>query len=149
MTTAAALALAAAAVNGVAAAVGGWVYLRAKEGGAFWPLLRAGQAAAVAYALYVAVLAATGHHPKEGLFYLYALLPIAVGFIAEQLRLSSASLVLAKRGLEGREAVAALPRREQYELVYAILRREVGVMALAAFVVMCLALRAAQTAHGV
>jgi len=148
MTTAAALALAAAAVNGVAAAVGGWVYLRAKEGGAFWPLLRAGQAAAVAYALYVAVLAATGHHPKEGLFYLYALLPIAVGFIAEQLRLSAASLVLTKRGFDDPKEVGKLPEEEQYRIVWTVLRREVGVMALSAFVVLLLYLRAAQTAHG-
>ena len=142
-------ALVVAGLNAVAALAGLITYLRKGEGDLFWPLLRFAQVGAGAYAIYAGVLAATGHHPKEGLFYLYALLPIAVGFIAEQLRLSSASLVLAKRGLEGREAVAALPRREQYELVYAILRREVGVMALAAFVVMCLALRAAQTAHGV
>lgn len=149
MSAPTAFALAVAAVNGAAAAVGAWVYLRRKEGRVFWPLLRVGQAVAAAFAAYVGVLAALGHHPKEGLFYLYALLPIAVGVIAEQLRLSTASLVLAKLGIEDAKAVGALPEQEQREIVWTILRRELGVMAIAAFVVLCLALRAAQTAHGI
>jgi len=144
-----AAALAVAAVNGAAAASGGFSYLRRAGGRAFWSLLRCGQLAAVAYAAYVGVLSALGHHPREGLFYLYALLPIAVGLIAEQLRLSTAQLVLAKEGLEDAQAVGRLPEGRQYEIAWAILRREVAVMALAALVVALLALRAAQTAHGI
>ncbi len=84
----------------------------------------------------------------ESLFYLYALLPLAIGFIAEQLRVASAQTILDQRGLAGSEAVAALPEAEQHELVAAIMRREMGVMALSALVVVFLALRAASTAHG-
>jgi hypothetical protein len=44
--------------------------------------------------------------------------------------------------------VAGLPEQEQQTLVAQIVRREIGVMALSALVVVFLALRAAGTAHG-
>ncbi len=44
--------------------------------------------------------------------------------------------------------MGGLPEDEQHELVAAIVRREIGVMALSALVVVFLALRAAGTAHG-
>jgi|SRR5581483_7544965 len=114
----------------------------------FWLLLRVGQGAALALALAVGSLAAAGHYPAESLFYLYALLPLAIGFIAEQLRVASAQTILDHKGLQGSQAVATLPEAEQHELVAAIMRRECGVMAASALVVVFLALRAASTAHG-
>jgi len=114
----------------------------------FWVLLRVGQGSAFALAIAVGSLAVAGHTPDEKLFYLYALLPLAIAFIAEQLRVASAQAVLDQRGLEGSQAVAALPEAEQHQLVGAIMRRECGVMALSALVVVFLALRAASTAHG-
>ena len=114
----------------------------------FWVLLRVGQGAALMLAIAVGSLAAAGHSPDESLFYLYALLPLAIAFIAEQLRVASAQTILDQRGLEGSSAVAALPEAEQRELVNAIMRRECGVMAASALVVVFLALRAASTAHG-
>lgn len=115
---------------------------------AFWVLLRIGQGAALMLAIAVGSLAAAGHYADEKLFYLYALLPLAIAFVAEQLRVASAQAVLDQRGLEGSHAVAALPEAEQHELVAAIMRRECGVMAVSALVVVFLALRAASTAHG-
>jgi hypothetical protein len=115
---------------------------------AFWVLLRVGQGSAFALALAVGSLAVAGHYSDDKLFYLYSLLPLAIAFVAEQLRATSAQAVLDQRGLEGSEAVAALPEAEQHELVAAILRRECGIMALSALVVVFLALRAASTAHG-
>jgi len=94
------------------------------------------------------VLAAAGHNSTEGLFYLYALLPLAVGFVAEQLRVLSAQTVLDRRELASAQAVGELPEATQQEIVAAIVRREMGVMALSALVVVFLALRAAETAHG-
>ena len=114
----------------------------------FWVLLRVGQGSALALAIAVGSLAVAGHSPDEDLFYLYALLPLAIAFVAEQLRAVSAQSVLDHRGLVGSEAVAALPEPEQHELVAAILRRECLVMAISALVVVFLALRAASTAHG-
>ena len=85
---------------------------------------------------------------SEQLFYLYALLPLAIAFVAEQLRVASAQTILDQHGLEGAAAVGSLPAPEQAALVTAIVRREIGVMACSALVVVFLALRAAGTAHG-
>ena len=115
---------------------------------AFWLTLRVGQGAALALAVAVGSLAAAGDYSSEHLFYLYALLPLAVAFVAEQLRVASAQTILDQRGLAGSEAVGALPEDEQHELVAAIVHREIGVMALSALVVVFLVLRAASTAHG-
>jgi hypothetical protein len=126
-------------------------YLRDTSGPlarSFWVLLRVGQGSALALAIAVGSLAVAGHTPDESLFYLYALLPLAIAFVAEQLRVASAQTLLDQRGLEGSQAVAGLPEAEQHELVAAIMRRECGVMAVSALVVVFLALRAASTAHG-
>jgi len=73
---------------------------------------------------------------------IYGLTPLAVGFFAEQLRLVSAQSELDRRGLSGRDAVAALPEAEQRALVRAIVRRELGVMAASALIVATLGVRA-------
>jgi hypothetical protein len=161
-------ALAVAALNAVAGLVGAWLWYRvdppgragpdegsSPEGPAgigpasvFWVMLRVGQGSALTLAVAVGSLAAAGNYSSEHLFYLYALLPLAVGFIAEQLRVTSAQTILDQRGLADAAAVGALPRQEQAVVVASIVRREVGVMALSALVVVFLALRAASTAHG-
>jgi hypothetical protein len=107
-----------------------------------------GQGSALTLALAVGSLAVAGHYASDQLFYLYALLPLAVAFVAEQLRVASAQTILDQRGLNDAEAVGALPERDQQRIVAEILRRETGVMALSALVVVVLALRAASTAHG-
>jgi hypothetical protein len=73
---------------------------------------------------------------------------LAVSFVAEQLRVASAQTILDQRDLEDARAVGALPEGEQYAIVAAIVRREMGVMTLSACVVIFLAWRAAETAHG-
>jgi hypothetical protein len=124
------------------------VALDGAAGRAFWVLLRAGQGAALALALAVGSLAAAGNYSTDQLFYLYALLPLAVAFVAEQLRVASAQTILDQRGLDDAQAVGRLSEDEQRAIVAAIMRREAGVMALSALVVVFLALRAAGTAHG-
>ncbi len=141
-------ALALAVLNAVPTALGGWRWYRHEASRAFWIALRVGQVGALLYALFVGVLAALGHNAGEGLFYLYALLPLAVGFVAEQLRVASAQTILDQHELPDAQAVGQLPESEQQALVAAIVRREMGVMALSALVVVFLALRAAETAHG-
>jgi hypothetical protein len=146
-------ALAVAAVNVLAAALGMWIAYRGDPShrtttGAFWIVLRAAQGAALTLAIAVGSLAAAGKHASEGLFYLYALLPLVVSFLAEQLRVAAAQTVLDQRGLADAQAVGQLAQGEQHELVATIIRREVTVMAASAIVVVFLALRAAATAHG-
>src|SRR4051794_26492153 len=123
--------LAVAALNLVPALLGLLAFYLADTNGAlarwFWILLRVGQGSVLALAIAVGSLAAAGHYAEDDLFYLYALLPLAIGFIAEQLRVASAQTILDQRNLEGSSAVAALPTAEQHELVGAIMRRECGV----------------------
>jgi hypothetical protein len=147
-----ACALAVAGLNLLPAALGGWLWYWGDPAlgpaRVFWMLLRVGQGAALTLALASASLAAAGNYSSDRLFYLYALLPIALAFLAEQLRAASAQAVLEQRGLPDAEAVGRLPKSEQLGVVAQIVRREMGVMSLAAGVVVFLALRAAGTAHG-
>ncbi|HEV7586147.1 MAG TPA: hypothetical protein VGO14_10250 [Solirubrobacteraceae bacterium] len=146
-------AVAVAVLNAVPGLLGGLLWYRASPlqgrlGQMFWIALRVGQGAAVAFAVAVGSLAAAGSYSSDKLFYLYALLPLAVAFVAEQLRVTSAQTILDQRGLDGAAAVGALPEPEQRAVVAEIMRRELGIMALAALVVVFLAVRAAGTAGG-
>jgi hypothetical protein len=69
-----------------------------------------------------------------------------VSFVAEQLRLVAAEQVLARRDLESARDMEGLPEDQQRLIVFEIVRRETGVMAVAALVVCVLALRAAGVA---
>jgi hypothetical protein len=138
-------ALALAALDGVVGLFGALRWYRAAPSREFWLGLRVGQALALLYAVLAGVLLLAHRRPAQSIYYLYALLPIVVGFVAEQLRVVAADQVLSARGLGDARAVATLPEAEQQEIVLAILRREMGVMALAALVVCVLALRAAGT----
>ena len=111
----------------------------------FWVLLRASQALAFVYAAAAGILYLDHQRAAGGLYYLYALLPIAIGVVAEQLRIVAADHVLSARDIDSAQEVGTLPEAEQEAIVLAILRREMGVMAIAALVVCFLALRAAST----
>jgi hypothetical protein len=146
-------AVAVAALNATPGLLGALLWyrdlpLQGRAGSAFWLLLRIAQGSSLVLALAVGSLAAAGRYSSGNLFYLYALLPLAVAFVAEQLRVTSAQTILDHRGLDGAAAVGALPDAEQRAIVASIMRREVGVMALSALVVVFLALRAASTASG-
>ena len=131
------------AVNGVAAAFAGLRWWQVDPSPAVWPLLRAAQLVAGLQALVAIVLLVAGYEPSDDLYWLYALLPVAIGVIAEQLRIASAEQVLEDRQLADAKAVGELPESQQRSVVLAVVRREIGVMALAALVVAFLALRAA------
>jgi hypothetical protein len=139
------LALLVAISNGIAGVVSAVLWWRVEPHRFAWVLIRAGQAFAVLQAVGAGVLAASGLDPDDSLYWLYALLPVAVSFVAEQLRLASAQTVLDARDLEDAEAVGRLPAGEQQSVVLQIVRRELGVMAAAALVVTFLALRALGT----
>jgi hypothetical protein len=139
------LALLVAISNGIAGAVSAFLWWRVSPQPWAWWLIRAGQGAAIVQAIGTGVLAAMGLHPDDGLFWLYALLPVVVSFFAEQLRLVSAQMVLDSRDLEDAQAVGALPPAEQQSIVLQIVRREMGVMAASALVICFLALRALGT----
>lgn len=147
-TVATTTALLVAVLNGVAAVAGGALWWRVAPRQWAWPLIRAGQAGAVALAVVAGVAYVAGARPDEGLFWLYAVLPSAISFFAEQFRVLAAQTVLEARGLEDAQAVGALPEREQRSVVLQIVRRELGIMALAAGVIAILALRAISETPG-
>ena len=149
MSTVATLtALAVAIVNAIAGTWGAWRWWTVAPSRAFWVLARAGQAAAGLLAIVAGVAYLSGARPDDGLFWVYALLPVGVGFFAEQFRLLSAQTVLDARGLEDAKAMGRLPEREQSSIVLQIARRELGIVALAAGVNAFMALRAASEAAG-
>ena len=141
-----ALALAATAANILAGVAGGLSWWRSHTGRAFWLVLRGAQLVAGVQAVGAGVLAAAGFHPADGLYWLYALLPVAVGVVAEQVRALSAQTVLDAAGFASAQEVGRLDEAGQRAVVVAILRRETGIMALAALVTVFLALRALGTA---
>ena len=140
------VALVTAVTNLVAGALGAWGWWTVVTSRAFWVVCRAGQALAVVLAVVAGVLAALGFDPASQLFWLYALLPVAVSFVGEQLRVTAAEAVLDHRDLENAQAVGRLDEAGQRSVVMAILRREMGTMAAAAIVIAFLALRAWGTA---
>ena len=146
MTTAAQIAAVATALCALlAAAVGAWRWYRVEAPGAFWPLARTAQAVAAAQAVVAGGLVVMGFDPADGLYWLYALLPVAVSFVGEQLRLASAQTVLDARDLEDAQAVGRLDQAGQRSVVLAIVRREMGDMTVAMGVIAFLALRGLET----
>jgi heme A synthase len=133
------------ALSALAGLLGAWCWWRAQQSPWFWRALRAAQAVIVLEALLGLELVLSGHKPPS-LHLVYGLLPLAVSFLGEQLRIASAQMVLDSRGFDSAQEVGELPEGEQQALVRAILQRELGVMTLAAIVMVVLLARAAGTA---
>jgi hypothetical protein len=132
------------ALMGSTALWGAWCWYRVRQSAWFWRLLRAGQAALVIQAALGGVLVLQGHKPS-GLHLIYGLLPLGISFVAEQLRIASAQMILDSRGFESSADVGKLPESEQRVVVVSILQRELAVMVLAALVILVLLVRAAGT----
>ena len=139
------LGVAATALFAAAGLLGGWRWWRGEASPVFWRMLRAAQATLVLDVALGGALLLAGRRPDDGLHYLYGLLPLAVGFVAEQLRLAAADAVLSSRDLDSAQAVGALPEAQQHAVVAAILRRELGVVVLGALVAAGLSVCAALT----
>jgi hypothetical protein len=137
--------VAAMVLTGVPGVYGAWCWWRVRTSTWFWRLLRAGQVVVVVEVVLGGVLQLTGRK-APGLHVLYGVLPLLVAFIAEQLRISSAQMILAARGFETAAEVGKLPEDEQRVIALSIVQREIGVMALAALVNLALLIRAAGTA---
>src|SRR5450755_1676194 len=98
-------------LSGAAGVYGAWCWWRVRSSRWFWRLLRASQVVVVVEVILGGALVLIGHKPP-GLHLLYGLLPVAVAFIAEQLRVASAQMVLDSRGFESSADVGALPEDE-------------------------------------
>jgi heme A synthase len=127
------------ALNLAAFAFGGIAWLRSRPSIPFWYLLRGAQAAVFLQALLGGLLVMTGHEPSDSLHYLYGILPLFVSFLAEGARAGAAQRELGDLDFE------SLPAESQESLALAIVRREMGIMAVSCGVILFLALRAAGT----
>ena len=96
--------------------LGRWCWWRVRQSPWFWRILRGGQVVIVVQAALGGVLVLLGHKPP-GLHVIYGLLPLAVSFLAEQLRVASAQMVLDARGFESAAEVGELPEDEQQAVV--------------------------------
>jgi hypothetical protein len=132
-------------LTAVAGLYGAWCWWRVRASTWFWRLLRAAQAAVVLVVVLGGVVYLVDKK-SSGLHVLYGVLPLLVSFIAEQLRISSAHMILSTRGFESAQDVGALPEEEQRVVAMSIVQREIGVMALASLVNLVLLIRAATTA---
>jgi heme A synthase len=127
------------ALNAAAGLVGGIAWYRDRPSIPFWYLLRSAQVAVFLQALLGGLLVVTDHEPEEGLHYLYGILPLVVSFIAEGARLDAAQREVGDLDPE------SLSTDEQESLALAIVRREMGIMAVSCGVIFFLGLRAAGT----
>jgi len=127
------------ALNGAAFAFGGIAWLRRRPSIPFWYLLRAAQVAVFLQALLGGLLVFTGHEAADDLHYLYGILPLVVSFLAEGARAGAAERELGDLDFE------SLPSTDQQSIALAIVRREMGIMAVSCGVILFLGLRAAGT----
>jgi heme A synthase len=125
--------------NAIAFAVGGIAWIRDQASIRFWYLLRVAQLTVFLQALLGGLLVFTGHEPNDDLHYLYGLLPLVVSFLAEGARAGAAEREV--RDLD----VEALPAEGRQQVALAIVRREMGIMAVSCGVILFLGLRAAGT----
>ena len=128
--------------SALAGAWGAWRWYRVEPSALFWRLLRISQVLVVLAGLDWLQLWLRDED-VAGLQVMYGVLPLAIHFIGEQLRIAAAETVLVGRGLEDAAAVGELPEAQQRSVVLSIVRREIGVMSAAALVSAVLAGRAA------
>jgi hypothetical protein len=127
------------ATNAVAGVWGAAAWYRNRPSVGFWYSLRVAQVTVVAQATIGVILLALGRQSPDDLHVIYGVAPIIVAFSAEAIR----------SGVSDRELTGldfdALPADRQRTIATAIVRRETGIMAASALIVLFLALRAAGT----
>ena len=89
------------------------------------------------------MLVFTGHEAADDLHYLYGVLPLPVSLLAEAARAGAAQQEIGDLDFE------SLPEDRQRPIALAIVRREMGIMAVSCIVIFFLALRAAGDQLGV
>ncbi len=124
--------------NLVAGVWGGVAWLQSRPTVGFWYALRVAQVLVVLQAMLGLIVIWLGSE-GDGLHILYGALPLLVSFLAELARAGAAQIELGELDFE------ALDEAQQREVALAIVRREMGIMAVSCLVIFFLALRAAGT----
>ena len=117
--------------------VGAWIAQRPSVW--FWYLLRVAQGSVIAQVILGALLLISGREAADGLHYMYGVAPLVVNLFAEGMRAGAA-----QRELPEEVDFKALGAGEQRTIALRIVRRETGIMALAALLIVAFAVRAAQ-----
>jgi hypothetical protein len=131
------------ALNLVAGIWGGVAWLTERASVGFWYVLRAAQVSIVVQVLLGALLLALGHEADEPIHYMYGAAPLLVNLFAEGMRVGAA-----QRELPEGVAFESLGATEQRSIALRIVRREMGVMTVAALLIVAFAFRAAQVSGG-
>lgn len=126
------------AANLIAGVWGGIAWLRHEATVGFWYALRVAQVLVFIQAALGMTLVFLGDE-AEDLHYLYGALPLLVSFLAELARAGAAQLELGELDFK------SLPEERQHAVAMAIVRREMGIMAVSCLVIFFLALRAVGT----
>jgi ABC-type phosphate transport system auxiliary subunit len=105
----------------------------------FWYVLRAAQVSVVVQVLLGAVLLIAGREAADGIHYMYGTAPLVVNLFAEGMRVGAA-----QREVPEDVEFESLPATEQRTIALRIVRREMGIMTVAALLIVAFAIRAAQ-----
>ena len=124
--------------NLVAGVWGGVAWLQRRPTVGFWYALRVAQVLVVIQAMLGLILVWLGNEADD-LHYVYGALPLLVSFLAEGARAGAAQQEIGDLEFESLDAA------QQKEVALAIVRREMGMMAVSCLVIFFLALRAAGT----
>ena len=127
------------AANAVAGTWGAAAWARRRPSVGFWYALRIAQVTVVVQAALGVILLALDREAPDDLHVIYGIAPIIIAFAAEALRTG-----VAERELTGLD-FDSLPQDRRRAIAAAIVRRETGIMAASALIVLFLALRAAGT----
>lgn len=132
------LGIAVIASNALAGAWGGIAWIRRSPSTVFWYLLRLAQAVVVLQVGVGLALILTGREAPDELHFVYGIAPLVISLVSEGMRVGAA-----QRELDEVPDLEALERSEQVALARRVVRRETGIMAVGAILIVSLALRAA------
>jgi heme A synthase len=127
------------ALNLIAGVWGAVAWARRQPSVRFWYVLRAAQASLIVQVLLGALLLISGREASDSLHYLYGTAPLLVNLFAEGMRVGAAEREV------GDVEFDTLAAEDQRLLALRIVRREMGIMSVAALLVVALAVRAGQT----
>jgi hypothetical protein len=126
------------ALNLIAGLWGAVAWLTGRASVFFWYVLRAAQVAVIVQVLLGALLLVAGREADDGLHYMYGAAPLVVNLFAEGMRVNAAGREIGDRDFQ------ALAAGEQRAIALRIVRREMGIMTLAALLIVAFGVRAAQ-----
>jgi hypothetical protein len=127
------------ALNLLAGAWGSVAWLTRRASVWFWYLLRAAQVSVITQVLLGALLLVAGREADDGIHYMYGAFPLLVNLVAEGMRVNAAPREIGERDF------GSLESDEQRAIALRIVRREMGIMTIAALLIVAFGIRAAQS----